>query len=270
MARRGTRSRHPSSCRAAAPPRAIAGSRTRTPTRTCAPARRRRARRSTTTRTCGRAHRSSSEHVGRRGPRGSTAGGRSDASAARVDDFTGQGKELDRRVHVRPTAAGARTAPRRRRCHLRQERRVADHHVEPPPGEVVRERVGVDDVRAGTADPRRSRRGRIDVDSDEFARDARGVDTLLDGGEEASVTARRIEDPQRPARARPGSYELGRRHLVDHCRHQIVGRVPGAEPLAGARHGTPRQVLDTAATLARWRVVADGPRRPWCARHTRV
>ena len=116
-----------------------------------------------------------------------------DASAARVDEFTGEGEELDRRVGVRPTAAGARTAPRRRRCHLRQERRVADHHVEPLPGEVVRERVGVDDVRAGTAVPRRSRRGWIDVDSDEFARDTRGVDTFLDGGEEASVAARRIE-----------------------------------------------------------------------------
>ena len=64
----------------------------------------------------------------------------------RVDELAGERQELDRGVGVRSAAATARAAAGRRRRHLREERRVADHEVEPLATEVVPERVGALDA----------------------------------------------------------------------------------------------------------------------------
>ncbi len=60
-----------------------------------------------------------------------------DAATVLVDELTGEREELHRRVGVRAAAATARAAASRRRRHLRQEGRVADHEVEPLVAEVV-------------------------------------------------------------------------------------------------------------------------------------
>ena len=195
-----------------------------------------------------------------------------DASAARVDELhrPGQGTRPPRpRTAHRcgrsrrpasspmPSATGTagcrsprRTAARRSRARARRRGRCARRDSGPAP---------------------LRRRGRIDVDADEFARDARGVDTLLDGGEEASVTARRIEDPQRPARAPTGPVRTrasprGRPPSTPDRRACTRRRAACGRSSRHAQAG-PRHRGDASC----WRVAADGPRRPWCARpHARL
>ncbi len=85
------------------------------------------------------------------------------------DELAGERQELDRGVGVRPATATARSAAGRRRGHLGEERRVADHEVEPLATEVVAERVGAFDARSRQVRPGRGDRLSIDVDAHDRA-----------------------------------------------------------------------------------------------------
>ena len=153
-----------------------------------------------------------------------------------------EGEELGRGVGVRPAAVPARAPAGRRRRHLREERRVADDHVEPAPSPVEREGVGGDQLGAGHVG--RGERARVDVDTGQRRVATEGARRRAADSEEPSVAARRVEHPHRRSCSPIGGRERVVDRAVDDEVDELVGRVPGAQLLARAAVdsvvGTPR------------------------------
>ena len=120
-----------------------------------------------------------------------------DAPTVRPRQTDRQHEELGRRIGVRPSPTNAGAAARRRRGELRQVRRIAEHDVVRAVAPVSSK--GVRNVETDAAEGCEGGAGvgdghRVDVDAVQVGDPPGGSDVVRCGGEEATVTARRIED----------------------------------------------------------------------------
>ncbi len=155
-----------------------------------------------------------------------------DSSAVRSSEPDRERQELDGRVGVRAAAVTTRATPSRLGRHLRQERRVSDHDVEPFVPPVAGERVVVDGSNTPIVDG--ADRRCIDVTAHQLGRLPECCQTVGDRHQEPAVTAGRVDNAQ----AAPGRGIQVKviEHAVDSDADQLRRGVPGAPRLAGRLH----------------------------------
>jgi type I pantothenate kinase len=153
----------------------------------------------------------------------------SNSAVVRLDDAGGHRKELRSGIRIGTTTEIAGSTPGRRRCHLRQERRVPDHQVEPVIRPVARERILA--VYAGSRNALTSLDDgeRVNVDPDQFTPGPERLDALGDRPKKPSVAARRVENTHRSLSH--AVEESSAHDRIDDPLNQIGRRVPRSELL---------------------------------------